>query len=181
MQSIGRHPNPPIRAPNGTPVHFKRHRPEQTTLYRLVQKHAATLFEQAESASGAGMPQFVKDKFDALLKCGILARGFLRRRCGDCGHAKLIAYICKRRRFCLSCGARRMAQAAAHLVDHLTAHVRLRQWILLLRSASAQLQGVSAQVLQGEKAVLRRRQRGPEQQGQSHTEKGIRLPDVPDR
>jgi hypothetical protein len=33
------------------PVHYERHRPEQTTLYRLVQQRAATSF--AEAAAGA--------------------------------------------------------------------------------------------------------------------------------
>jgi len=56
-----------LRAPDGTPVHYERHRPEQTVLYRLVQQHAATFFEQAESAAGATLPQFVKDEFDAFL------------------------------------------------------------------------------------------------------------------
>ena len=51
-----------------------------------------------------------KDEFDAFLECGILAHGFLRLRCGDCGHDKLLAFSCKRRGFCPSCGARRMAQ-----------------------------------------------------------------------
>jgi hypothetical protein len=37
---------------------------------------------------------------------------FLRLRCGDCGHDKLVAFSCKRRGFCPSCGARRMAQTA---------------------------------------------------------------------
>ena len=55
MQTIGRQPQ---RAPDGTPVHYERHRPEQTTLYRLVQQHAATFFAQAEDAVGAGLPQF---------------------------------------------------------------------------------------------------------------------------
>ena len=40
MQAIGRQPWPQ-RAPDGAPVHYERHRPEQTTLYRLVQLHAA--------------------------------------------------------------------------------------------------------------------------------------------
>jgi len=35
------------------PHHHERHRPEQTTLYRLVQRHAATFFEQTEAAAGA--------------------------------------------------------------------------------------------------------------------------------
>jgi hypothetical protein len=53
VQAVGRQPNPSIRAPDGTPVHDERHRPEQTTLYGLVQQHAATFFEQTESAAGA--------------------------------------------------------------------------------------------------------------------------------
>ena len=54
----------------------------------MVQQHAATFFAQAEAAVGADLPQFVKDEFDAFLECGILAHGFLRLRCGDCGHDK---------------------------------------------------------------------------------------------
>jgi hypothetical protein len=115
-----------------------------------VQQHAATFFAQAEAAAGADLPQFVKAEpghkqsgglvvpgkepgrwpgaackaeFDTFLECGLLARGFLRLRCGDCGHDKLAAFSCKRRGFCPSCGARRMAQTAAHLVDHVIPHV----------------------------------------------------------
>ena len=127
MQAINRQPQP-----EGALVHYERHRPEQTTLYRLVQQHAATFFEQAEAAAGAELPQFVKDEFDAFLECGILAHGFLRLRCGDCGHDKLVAFSCKRRGFCPSCGARRMAQTAAHLVDHVIPRVPVRQWVLSL-------------------------------------------------
>ncbi|WP_366819875.1 transposase zinc-binding domain-containing protein [Ottowia sp.] len=46
------------------------------------------------------MPRFIKDEFDAFLECGILAHGFLRLRCGECGHDKLLAFSCKRRGFC---------------------------------------------------------------------------------
>ena len=129
MQAIGRQPQ---QAPDGTPVHYERQRPELTTLYRLVQQHAATFFAQAEDAAGADLPQFVKDEFDAFLECGILAHGFLRLRCGDCGHDKLVAFSCKRRGFCPSCGARRMSQTAAHLLDHVIPHVPVRQWVLSL-------------------------------------------------
>ena len=54
------------------------------------------------------------DEFDAFLECGILAHGF----------------SCKRRGFCPSCGARRMAQSAAHLVDNVIPRVPVRQWVL---------------------------------------------------
>ena len=97
-----------------------------------MQQHAATFFDQAEAAAGADLPQFVKVEFDAFLECAILAHGFLRLRCGDCGHDKLVAFSCKRRGFCPSCGARRMAQTAAHLVDHVLPHVPVRQWVLAL-------------------------------------------------
>ena len=88
------------RKPDGVPVHYERRCPDETTLYRLVQEHAATFFAQAEAATEAHLPRFVKDEFDAFLECGILAHGFLRLRCGDCGHDKLVAFSCKRRGFC---------------------------------------------------------------------------------
>jgi hypothetical protein len=79
VQAIGRQPQ---RVPDDASVHYKRHRPEQTTLHRLLQHHTATFFEQAEAAAGADLPQFVRDEFDAFLECAILAHGFLRLRCG---------------------------------------------------------------------------------------------------
>jgi len=134
VQAIGRQTHPAIRVPEGAPVHYARHRPEQTTLYRLVQQHAATFFEQAEAAAAAGadLPQFVKDEVEAFLEFGILAHSFLRLRCGDCGHDKLVAFSCKRRGFCPSCESRRIAQTAGHLVDHVIPHVPVRQWVLSL-------------------------------------------------
>jgi uncharacterized protein (DUF983 family) len=59
----------------------------------------------------------------------ILAHGFLRLCCGDCGNDKLLAFSCKRRGFCPSCGARRMSQTAAHLVHHVIPHVPVREWV----------------------------------------------------
>ena len=56
--------------------------------------------------------------------------GFLDLRCGECGHEKLVAFSCKRRGFCPSCGARRMAQSAARLVDCVIPRVPVRQWVL---------------------------------------------------
>ena len=103
----------------GNPVHYEGRRPEETTLsrkgsnYRLVQAHAESFFAQVEAETGGSLPQFVKDEFDAFLECGILAYGFLRLRCGDCGHEKLVAFSCKRRGFCPSCGTRRMSERRA--------------------------------------------------------------------
>ncbi len=116
----------------GNRIHYERHRPEETTLYQLVQEHVETFFAQVETETGSGLPDFVRDEFDAFLECGILAHGFLRLRCADCAQEKLVAFSCKRRGFCPSCGGRRMAQTAAHLVDHVIPNVPVRQWVISL-------------------------------------------------
>ena len=74
MQAIGRQPQ---RAPDGAPFHYERHRPEQTTLYRLVQQHAGSFIAHTEGSTGSELPRFIKNEFDAFLECGILAHGFL--------------------------------------------------------------------------------------------------------
>ena len=73
--------------------------PEETVLYQLVQEHAETFFAQVEAETGVGVPDIVKEEFDALLECGILANGFLRARCEECAHEKLEAFSCKKTRF----------------------------------------------------------------------------------
>ena len=87
---------------------YERHRPEDTRLYRLVEQHypafVAHLAEQ-----GNALPAYVEKEFDAYLKCGRLEHGFLRVRCESCHFERLVAFSCKRRGFCPSCGARRMA------------------------------------------------------------------------
>ena len=80
------------RAHDGAPLHYERHRPEQTTVYRLVQQRAASFIAHAEASTGSELPRFINDEFDAFLKCGILAHGFLRLRCGECGHDRLLAF-----------------------------------------------------------------------------------------
>ena len=64
------------------------------------------------------------------LECGILAHGFLRLRRAECAHEKLVAFSCKRREFCPSCGAQRMVETAAHLVEHVIPPVPVRQWVV---------------------------------------------------
>ena len=119
-------------APTAHPCHYERRCPEETILYRLVQEHLESFLAQVEAEGGSGLPEFVKAEFDAFLACGILAHGFLRLRCSECGHEKLVAFSCKRRGFCPSCGARRMAETAAHLVDCVIPPVPVRQWVLSL-------------------------------------------------
>ncbi len=78
------------------------------------------------------MPRFIEQEFYAFLRCGILAHGFLRLHCDDCGFDRLVPFSCKRRGFCPSCGGHRMAESAAHLVDRVLPEVPIRQWVLTL-------------------------------------------------
>ena len=111
------------------PVVYKRREPEKTVVYRMVQKHYRTMVAGIE-ASGRGLPRFVTDEFEAFLGCGILARGFMRVRCKNCKFDRLVAFSCKKRGFCGSCIARRMADTAAHLADHVIPRIPMRQWVL---------------------------------------------------
>jgi Transposase zinc-binding domain len=71
-------------------VHYERPRPEETVLYQLVQEHLETFLAQVELETGSGLPGFVEEEFDAFLACRVLAHGFLRLRCADCAHEKLV-------------------------------------------------------------------------------------------
>jgi len=117
-----------LAKPSSTGV-YVRHRPETTLLYQIVQEYWPEF--QAELAGhGKNLPAYVVKEFDEYLKCGRLEYGFLRVKCETCHDEKLVAFSCKRRGFCPSCGARRMADSAALLVDDILPHQAMRQWVL---------------------------------------------------
>jgi hypothetical protein len=64
------------------------------------------------------------------LDCGILANGFARVHCAQCGRDELVAFSCKGRGFCPSCCGRRMADTALHLAEEVLPEVPIRQWVL---------------------------------------------------
>jgi hypothetical protein len=113
------------------PPGYSRHRPEATLLYQLVAEHYPR-FRDRRAAEGRALPRYVEDEFEAYLRCGLLEHGFLRVKCDACQAEKLVAFSCKRRGFCPSCGARRMAETAALLVDHIFPEQPIRQWVLSL-------------------------------------------------
>lgn len=81
---------------------------------------------------GKSLPRHVSQEFEAFLECGRLDNGFLRVVCDDCKHEKLVAFSCKKRGICPSCGARRMAESAKLLVDDVLQGYPVRQWVLSL-------------------------------------------------
>ncbi|MCL4686271.1 transposase [Myxococcota bacterium] len=100
-------------------------------LYGTVQAELETFLAQA-LARERPVPRFVEREFRGFLRCGILAHGFVRVHCDGCGLDRVVAFSCKGRGFCPSCGGRRMADTAAHLVDRVVPEVPVRQWVLSL-------------------------------------------------
>jgi len=113
-------------------VPYSRRHPENTILYRVVQQHLETYLALARENDwdGNSVPAHVEREFRQYLECGILAYGFARARCAECGHDFLVAFSCKGRGLCPSCNARRMAEIAAHLVDHVFPPLPVRRWVL---------------------------------------------------
>ena len=87
-------------------------------------------FQAQLNETGRFLPRHVTREFDDYLACGRLENGFLRVRRQSCSHDHLMAFSCKRRGFCTSCGARRMVETAALLVDRVLPHRPVRQWVL---------------------------------------------------
>ncbi|WP_206020127.1 transposase [Pseudomaricurvus alkylphenolicus] len=108
---------------------YERHRPESTLLYRLIEENYPTFLDHLASM-GRTLPAYVRAEFEDYLECGRLEHGFLRVKCDSCRFERLVAFSCKKRGFCPSCGARRMADSAALLVDEILPKVPVRQWVL---------------------------------------------------
>ncbi|MBM4223907.1 MAG: transposase [Gammaproteobacteria bacterium] len=109
---------------------YRRRRPEDTALFRCVERHWPAFREQAEEQGG--LPKFVVKEVEEYLRCGILEHGCLRLACCRCGFERLVGFSCKRRGFCPSCLGRRMTDSALHLVERVLPEVPLRQWVCSL-------------------------------------------------
>jgi len=102
-----------------------------TVLHGVVRDHLETfLATVAARSDGVGLPAFVEREFRSFLRCGLLVHGFVRVRCDGCAFERLVPFSCKARAVCPSCGGRRMAERAAHLVDAVLPTVPVRQWVL---------------------------------------------------
>jgi hypothetical protein len=117
-----------------TKAYNPRH-PERTLLYKTLAEHFETWLELVSAGQFDGQgdhhtpPAYVEKAFRKYLECSIFAHGFARVRCDDCGDNFLVAFSCKGRGVCRSCNTRRMAEAAAHLCDHVFPRLPVRQWV----------------------------------------------------
>jgi hypothetical protein len=139
-------------------------------LYQVVRDHFETFrAEAARVYERDALPRFIEEEFRGFLCCGFLAGGFARFRCARCRLDRLVPFSCKGRAVCPSCGGRRMAERAAHLVDDVFPIVPVRQWVLslphrlryVLAWDHALCRAVSGVFVRGVLGCLRRRARQP--------------------
>ena len=103
-------PAPAATAPAVAPT-YARHAPERTLLYALAQAHYPDLIARI-TAEDRSLPAYVREEFEAFRRCCVLKHGFLRVVCEQCHAERLLAFSCKKRGFCPSRGAGRMAESA---------------------------------------------------------------------
>jgi hypothetical protein len=122
-----------VQSQGCVPAPYQPRRPAETPLYRVVQNHLETFIALSHSNwAEERLPPHAERELRRYLECGILAYGFARARCSEWGHDFLVAFSCKGRGVCPSCTARRMAETAAHLADHVLPRLPVRQWVLSL-------------------------------------------------
>jgi len=101
---------------------YRSRSPSGTDLYRLIYTYREEfeyrwpqLFEHKYGVLRAE----VLKAFDAYLDCGILRHGCALACCEQCSHYELIAFSCKARAVCSSCGAKRACIFAENLHDNI--------------------------------------------------------------
>jgi hypothetical protein len=112
---------------------YKSRKPEDSLLRKVIRGNIASFLQDIISkADGSGLPSFVIKELQKFIDCGVIRKGLALFKCYKCGRRKVLAFSCKGRGFCPSCGGKRMTMQAAHLVDNVIGFVPTRQWVLSL-------------------------------------------------
>ncbi len=72
---------------------YERHEPEKTLLHEVVREQLEGFLASSRDRDQVP-PRFIEQELRAFLRCGVLAHGFLRLHCDDCGHDRLVAFSC---------------------------------------------------------------------------------------
>jgi len=117
--------------PEACPVYRSR-KPHLTPFYQCVQDHYETLEqvypERFAKRYGFWRP-YLKEIMVNYLSCGDVHEGFARIRCDACGTERVLAFSCKERKFCPSCGQKRAVEFGEWLCGHVLRAVPHRHWV----------------------------------------------------
>jgi putative transposase/transposase-like zinc-binding protein len=114
---------------------YKPRDPRQTSLFRLfdsLYERVKGTWEERFERSYGFWRGLVDEVVASYLACGLWQGGFARVRCPRCPEEFLVAFSCKRRGLCPSCGAKRAAEVAAFLQDEVVEQVGHAQWVFTI-------------------------------------------------
>ena len=115
--------------------HYRRRTPETSGLYQIVfhgHEELQQTWEARFQHRYGYLRQEVCKTFTEYLNCGILAHGAARVYCDGCKHSLLIAFSCKRRGVCPSCGAKRAVKFAEHIHSEVIEEVPHRHTVFTI-------------------------------------------------
>ena len=101
------------------PAAYRARSPRATSLYRLFETHFEEVRGQWEGRFERRFGfwrGFVDEQIRRYLDCGLFENGFARIRCPDCAEEYLLAFSCKTRELCPSCGSE--MKVIAFIIDH---------------------------------------------------------------
>lgn len=72
---------------------YRRRRPKRTLLYRTVQSHLVIWLALYDDVADCGISGVTEREFHRYVECGILALGFARAHCAECGRDFLRVFL----------------------------------------------------------------------------------------
>jgi hypothetical protein len=115
--------------------HYKRRKPETSPLYQIVyhsHEELQYVWESRFQHQYGCLRDEVTKTLAEYLNCGILAHGAARVYCDGCKHSLLVAFSCKRRGVCSSCGAKRAVKFAEHIYNEVIEDVPHRHTVFTI-------------------------------------------------
>jgi hypothetical protein len=117
------------------PAAYRPRNPRATSLYQLLETHFETLkrlWEERFERRYGFWRAFWDTSVQSYLDCGLFESGFARLACPECREEFLVAFSCKGRGLCPSCGAKRAVIFSELLQNKILADVPHAQWVLAL-------------------------------------------------
>ena len=114
------------------PAAYRQRNPRATSLYQLVDNHYESvkgLWEERFERRYGFWRGYWDTAVASYLDCGLFESGFARVVCPRCRFEFLVAFSCKGRGLCPSCGAKRAALFSELLQSKILADVPHAQWV----------------------------------------------------
>jgi len=114
---------------------YRPRRPERSDLHLAVRENLELFLETYDKRffdQHGPLTDRARRTLEEYLRCGILAAGFARVRCGDCGHEQLVAFSCQLRGVCPSCQQKRAEILCRFVIDEVIEPVGHRQLVFVL-------------------------------------------------